>query len=265
VSAALVLLTAIPVAAQDVRLTPDQQREFLRTAKVINARPIGKGVTNSLRLTLTNGVVTHDAAFQSINERASDTDRRNLRKRAGELNFVDSYMYNIAAYELATLLGLDDMMPATVDRTYQGRRGSLTWWVDDVLMDEAERERTNTQPPSGVDFQRERMRMIVFAELIGDIDRNKGNVLYTKDWRVIMIDFTRAFRLHPELRQPTMLTVISRDLWHRLQKLTRQDVNRVADRYLNLGEVGAMMQRHKALIDHYARRIETYGESGILY
>ena len=47
------------------------------------------------------------------------------------------------------------------------------------------------QPASPLDFQRQRMRMVVFAELIGDVDRNKGNVLYTSDWRVIMIDFTR--------------------------------------------------------------------------
>jgi hypothetical protein len=120
---AVVVLVATSAAQQDVRLAPDQQREFLRSAEVVSSRPIGKGITGSLRLTLSDGKITHDAAFQSIDDRASDEDRRQMRRRAGELNFVDSYKYNIAAYEIARLLGVDDMMPVTVPRRYQGRNG----------------------------------------------------------------------------------------------------------------------------------------------
>jgi hypothetical protein len=114
-----VLLSALLVVpalstAQDKRLSPEQQREFLRSAKVTASRPIGKGITGSLRLTLSDGTLTHDAAFQSIEDRATDDDRRQMRKRAGELNFVDSYKYNIAAYEISRMLGIDDMMPVTV-------------------------------------------------------------------------------------------------------------------------------------------------------
>jgi hypothetical protein len=259
------VLVAVGATAQDARLTAEQQREFLREAEVISARPIGKGVTGSLRLTLSDGKITHDAAFQSIDDRTSDEERRQMRKRAGELNFVDSYKYNIAAYEIARLLGVEDMMPVTVPRRFRGRDGSLTWWVDDVLMDEAERENSPVQPPAPLDFQRQRMKMVVFAELVGDVDRNKGNVLYTKDWRVLMIDFTRAFRLHRELRYPATLRTISRDLWQRLQKLTRDDVQRVADRYLTLEETAAMMRRHGELIEHYEKLIKLHGEGSVLY
>jgi hypothetical protein len=269
-AAHIVLLSALLVVpalstAQDKRLSPEQQREFLRSAKVTASRPIGKGITGSLRLTLSDGTLTHDAAFQSIEDRATDDDRRQMRKRAGELNFVDSYKYNIAAYEISRMLGIDDMMPVTVERRYQGRVGSLTWWVDDVLMDEAEREKSPNQPPSPLDFQRQRMKMVVFAELIGDVDRNKGNVLYTKDWRVIMIDFTRAFRLHRELRVPASLSTISRDLWERLQKLTRNELRRTTDEYLTLEESAAVMQRHRLIVEHYNRLIKLHGEGSVLY
>ena len=70
------------------------------------------------------------------------------------------------------------------------------------MMDEEEREKSNAQPPNALAFARQRQHMFDFAELVRDVDRNKGNVLYTKDWRVIMIDFTRAFRLEHELRYP---------------------------------------------------------------
>ena len=250
---------------QDVRLTPEQQRNFLLTAKVVSSRPIGKGITGSLRLTLSDGTLTHDAAFQSIDDRTSDEARRRGEKRAGELNFVDSYKYNLAAYEISRLLGLDGMMPVTVERRWQGRTGSLTWWVDDVLMDEAAREKSPSQPPSSREFQQKRMKMVVFAELVGDVDRNKGNVLYTKGWDVVMIDFTRAFRLHRELRQPGTLTSIERGLWTRLQGLTRDALRSATERHLTLEESANVMRRHARLIEHYTQLIGERGEGAVLY
>jgi hypothetical protein len=214
---------------------------------------------------LTDGAVTHDASFQTIDDRTSAEGRRRGQKRAGELNFVDSYQYNLAAYEISRLLGVDDMMPVTVERRVRGRPGSLTWWVDDVLMDEAARETSAVQPPQPLAFQQQRMRMTVFAELVGDVDRNKGNILYTNGWRVVMIDFTRAFRLHRELRQPQVLTSIERNLWQRLQALTRSVLRRAVDRHLTLEESAAVMGRHAALIEHYTRLISERGEGAVLY
>lgn len=266
---ALLLSVAVagarPYAQPGAQLTQDEQRAFLLKAEIVNARPAGKGITGSLRLTLSDGRITHDAGFQSIDDRASIEDRRRMRKRAGELNFVDSYKYNIAAYEIARLLQLDDMMPVTVERRYQGKMGSLTWWVDDVLMDEAEREQSPEQPPVPLEFQRQRMKMFVFAELVGDVDRNKGNVLYTKGWRVVMIDFSRAFRLHENLRQPVGLTTIDRQLWQNLLKLTRDGIANAVGTLLTLEEASAVARRQRTLVAHYQQLIKTRGEHIVLY
>jgi hypothetical protein len=264
-AAVVVLLAAAPLVAQQATLSSDQQREFLKNAKVTASRPVGRGVTGSLRLTLSDGTTTHDAGFQSIDTRASDEDRRQGRRRAGERDFVDTYKYNLAAYELARLLGVDDMMPVTVERRWQGNVGSLTWWVDDVLMDEAERAKSKTQPPAALMFQRERMRMFVFAELAGDVDRNQGNILYTRDWRVIMIDFTRAFRLHRSVRVPTTLTTIDRRLWDGLPQLSRADVTRVVGQNLTVDELDAVLARRDAIIEHYTRLIRERGERSVIY
>jgi len=40
-----------------------------------------------------------------------------------ELNFVDSYHYNIAAYELAKLVGMSDVIPVYVERQWNGKKG----------------------------------------------------------------------------------------------------------------------------------------------
>jgi hypothetical protein len=267
-AAAAVLVTSVLSGwgwAQSASLTPEQQREFLLNAKIVSSRPIGKGITNSLRLTLSDGTITHDAGFQSVEMRATAEDIRQGRKRAGELQFADSYMYNLAAYEIARLLSLDHMMPVTVERRYRGQDGSLTWWVDNVLMDETEREAKNLQPPNAIAFVRERQNMWVFAELLRDVDRNKGNIVYTRDWRVIMIDFTRAFRLQPELRNPSLLGLCSRALYQRLQTLTREEVQQAVKRYLTNPELDAVMARRQLIVDHYARLIKEKGENAVLY
>lgn len=45
----------------------------------------------------------------------------------------------------------------------------------------------------------------VFDELIQNRDRNAGNVLWTKDWTMWMIDHPRAFRTGHELLRPDLL------------------------------------------------------------
>ena len=67
--------------------------------------------------------MTHDASFQPIEEHKQITQ---MASGHTEMNFVDSYKYNIAAYTLAEMLGIDDMMPVYVERKYAGNNGSLS-------------------------------------------------------------------------------------------------------------------------------------------
>ena len=94
-------------------LSIEQQEEFLKKAKVLRTRAVGKGVTGTLRATLTDGTLTHDASIQTIDE-----SMREFRSNHGtELNFVDSWRYNVAAYRLDRLLEID-MTPPSVERTH---------------------------------------------------------------------------------------------------------------------------------------------------
>ncbi|HKU24992.1 MAG TPA: hypothetical protein VJQ54_05935, partial [Candidatus Sulfotelmatobacter sp.] len=97
-------------AADEPRLTKEQMQHFLLTAKVVDSRDARKGVTNTKRLTLSDGTLTHDGSFQSIDEH-----KATMQFVTGtEINFVDSYKNNIAAFALAELLGIEDMLPVYV-------------------------------------------------------------------------------------------------------------------------------------------------------
>lgn len=266
------VLGASPIAARQPGAPPrpstsspplavDAQLAFLASAKVVSTRRIGKGTTGALRVTLSDGGLTHDAAFQSIaTEPFADG-----RKRAGELRFADHYRYNVAAWRLAVLLGLGEMMPPTVERRIGGRLGALSWWIDDVAMDEAEREATNAQPREALPFSRQRQAMSIFAELVRDMDRNKGNIVYTTDWRVIMIDFTRAFRLDETIRTPSQLATCSRSLLAAMQGLTKGSVERAVAGALTEREIAAVLARRDLVVQHFQQLIQARGEAIVLY
>ena len=264
VAAGLALLTASGTIAQP--LTKAAMQEFMLTADIVESEPIGKGVTHPWRLTLSDGAFSHDVAFQSVNQKR---DRQRLGRRT-ELEFVDAYRYNIAAYRIAELLGIDHMMPVTVERAWKGIPGAMSWWVDHVMMDEQERDGLddgdeNKWPDDVQDFYRQKSRMLVFAELVYDTDRNKGNVVYDADWKHWMIDFSRAFRIWHELQAPANIPQCDRDFLERMRGLTRAGLRERAGEYLTAWEMNAVLDRRDKLVEHFELLIEQKGERLVLY
>ena len=257
----LLLAGATQAWAQTPTLTNDEIREFLLTAEVVEAEQTGKGTTRPWRLTLSDGTLTHDAHFQSV-------DRNEGARRVGkhyERNFIDSYRYNIAAYRLAELVGLADMMPVTIEREWDGKTGSLSWWLDDVMFDEQTRQQARNWPDDMARWSAQMSRMLLFAELVHDTDRNHGNIVYTGNWTLKMIDFTRAFRPGDELQRPNNLTRIDRAFFERLQMLTEESVKERTDPYLTGDEIDAVLKRQDAIVDHLTQLIETKGENRVLF
>jgi hypothetical protein len=255
-------IVAFDAAAQP--LTPAQQADFLRTARIVKSAPIGKGVTRPFRLTLSDGGFTHDAAFQSVNE--TRTMSNTGRGGKPELNFVDSWRFNIVAHRLAALLGIGDMVPASVERSWNGKAGALTWWVDDVLMDDEGRRKSGAEPPDEAEWVKQQFRMRVFTQLAYDTDRNQGNILITKGWRVVMIDFTRAFRSWKTLPDPAnILRRCDRGLLTAMRGLTRESVQQAAGVYLTNFETESLLARRDLIVAHFDKLVAQLGEASVLY
>lgn len=249
------------LGADDQHLSKEEIKHFLLTAKVINSKSSAKGVTHPTRLTLSDGTITHDASFQSIDEHKPEMK---LESGAIVLNFVDSYKYNIAAYALAELVGLDDMLPVYVERKWQGHTGSLSWWLP-VKMDEADRMARKLEPPDPDAWNKQMYKLRVFDELVYDTDANLTNVLIGQDWQIWRIDFTRAFRLNKDLRNPGNLVQCDRRLFERIKAL---DANELAEKtrgYLNKDEVKALMARRDKIVAFFDELIKQKSENEVLY
>jgi hypothetical protein len=243
-------------------LSDEEIERFLLKAKVTKTKGIKKGVTGSLQATMTDGKITHDAHIQTIDERKQQF----VGDKGGvEFDFRDSWEFNIAGYRIDRLIGMN-IVPVSVQRNHGYSPAAFTWWLDDVKMDEEERlERKKKDPtkesePPDVEKWNQQMQMVrVFDELIGNVDRNLGNLVITNDWRVWPIDHTRAFRTNKQLKTPANVTRADRAVFERMKALDKETLKKATGKHLSTFQIDAILARRDAIV----KRLEGLGPSAL--
>jgi hypothetical protein len=248
-------------ATDEPTLSKEQIKQFLLTAKVVDKRPVHTGVTSTFRLTLTDGTLTHDAHFQPVEEHKPVMKFADGRT---EMNFVDSYKYNIAAYALAELVGFDDMMPVYVERKVDGKAGSVSWWLP-WKMDDVQRMKQKLEPPDKDSWNNQMYKIRVFDNLVYDTDPNLTNVLIGEDWKLWRVDFSRAFRTFKDVKEPKDLVRCDRQLLEKLKALNANDVTEKTKGYLTKDEVKGVMARRDKIVERFQKLIAEKGENEVLY
>jgi hypothetical protein len=237
-------------------LTVEQKEKFLRTAKVVNVKTAKKGITGAQDATLSDGKITHMASIQTIDETKTvfqPTDG------PPEFNFRDTYVFNIAAWKLARMLGIGDMVPVSVSRSYQNKGGSFTWYVDDVALDEDARVKKKMEPPDPDSWNREIQVMHVFDQLIYNTDSNATNLVIDKQWQIWLIDHTRAFRLQKTFQDPKMVSRCDRNLLAKMKALDQPTLQKELRAELNKAQIQALLARRDLLVKFF----ENKGESAL--
>lgn len=259
----LILILSVSAQARLQRPVPlpletrAQREAFLSEANIVPAAPADG--RRSGRATLDDGTRKHDAWFETAD--GSDPTRR-------------SYRFNVAAYELDKVLGLN-LVPPAVERAVSGRPASLIWWVDDVAMNELDRRRKGIDPPDLERWSRQVQAVRVFDELISNTYRDTSpplylnsvwdNLLITTDWTVWITDHTGAFRTRKELQDPESLTRCPRNVLTRLRELNRELLQQALRKYLSSQQIDALEVRRALLVRHFDDQIVTKGEAVVLY
>ena len=241
--------------------TDEALLDFLRTADVKTEKQITSGgITFPYKLLIEKDGVRSDAIFRDIDEEKLVAQ---LARGKSELYFRDSYIFEPAAYELALMLGLDSVPPATLRRVHN-KKGSIQIWVENAMTD-MKRAKENIKPPDEQQWNKQLQVMNVFDALIYNTDRNRGNILITPDWKLWMIDHGRAFRRHPTLQTPDALKQCERGFYQHLKALDEAQVRARLKEYLTSNELDALWKRRALILDHFAKRIAEQGEDQVLY
>jgi len=243
------------------KLTCEEMEQFLRDAKIGRQRDIPKGVTLPKRATLTSddGKIVHDASIQTIHE--SKTAFTSLR--SSELNFKDWWEFNVAGYELAKMLDLN-MVPPYVERKVGGKSASLSWWINDAMM-EVDRIHKKLDSPDLDTWNKEMYTLRVFNQLIYNTDDNLTNVLISPDWHLWMIDFTRAFRAHKDIAQVKNLVQCDRRLLAKMKELNKEVLKEKIRRYVTGAEIDGLLARRDKIVKFFEDEVAKKGEAAVLF
>lgn len=191
--------------------------------------------------------------------------------------YLENWMWEIAAYRLDRFLGLN-MVPVTIERRFQGDRGSLQLWVEDVFpyndvlkgrikMPEGYR---GVQVSLAVYLQR------AFDNLICNEDRHANNILITRDWRIILIDHSRSFRTKGRYfnklvfsekggKSPGTMAALPAAFIEKLKSLTPEILRRLTDPYLTDEEIAAVLVRRDLILKEIDRLVEKNGKAAVIY
>ena len=252
-------LAQAPAPAPTTALTCEEIETFLKTARVGSQRTLPVGVTVPSRAMLDDGRLRHEAVIQTVDI----TKTSHPTPTGTELNFRDSWQFNVAGYELAKMLNLN-MVPPYVERSVSGSRASVSWMIPDVIM-ERDRVLKKISPPEMEVWNAQVLASKLFHELIADTDVNMTNLLITKDWRLWLIDFSRAFRLNKKLQEPERLTAVDRTLFAAVRALNREEMERRLRRWIDRPRIEAVLARRDLIVRLFEAQIAAKGESAVLY
>ena len=85
------------------------------------------------------------------------------------------------------------------------------------------------------------------------------------DWKIWRVDFTRAFRLHKDRKDPKDLVRCERQLFEKLKALDGNEVAAKTKGYLAKDEAKAVMARRDKILAYFQKLISEKGESEVLY
>jgi hypothetical protein len=120
--------------------------------------------------------------------------------------------------------------------------------VDDVLMDEGQRLKSKKAAPDATLWNQQMWLVRMFDQLIYNVDRNLGNLVIDTRWTIWMIDHSRAFRTHDQLKTPANLSKIDRQVFDRLKALDEPTLKKTMADYLTPSEIRGLLKRRDLIV-----------------
>ncbi len=188
--------------------------------------------------------------------------------------YLDDWKWEIAAYRLDKLLGLN-MVPPYVEKRFQENRGVVSLEAE-YMMKFREKQEKNIKCPRRylIAYNKATYLMRAWDNLLANEDRNEGDILITEDWRLILIDHSRSFRtskkytknlIHAGKGDKEQIMMLPRTFIESLKRLDFEKIKNAVGDYLTDKEIDAVLIRRDLLLKEIDRLIEKFGKNIFLY
>jgi len=184
--------------------------------------------------------------------------------------YMDRWRWEIAAYRLDKLLGLN-MIPPYVEKRFQEDRGVISLEATYMMKYREKQEKKIKCPNRYVySFNRATYLWRFWDNLIANEDRNWGDIFITEDWRIIIIDHSRSFRTYKKFKHKRKgndepIKELPRALVEKLKSLNFEMIKNAVGEYLTDKEINAVLVRRDLLLKEIDRLIEKFGEDKFFY
>jgi hypothetical protein len=175
----------------------------------------------------------------------------------------DWFGYDVAAYKVDRLLGLN-RMPPIVERKFKRRGGAFGIWLEGTVTEHYRRENGH-EPPNLAYWNQQQQIMRLFNNLVANRDPNLGNSLIDQNWRLWFIDCTRCFGSNADLLTPQGITNCDRGVWQALQELNEEDLEAALSEQLGPAEIEALLKRRDKLVQHIQELVAERGEEMVFF
>lgn len=226
----------------------EKWEEFLRTAEITASdQPWEErdAVTRPWRLTLEKDGIIKQAIWKNPEGRMK--------------GFLENWRWEIAAYQLDKYLDLN-MVPPTVEKRFKGDRGSCQLMIDYWISLKDKYDQKIDVPAYKVfHWNRALYLQRAFDNLIANEDRHQNQFLITEDWRMILIDHSRAFRTTKKFTNnliydknykegPRLMKELPREFVEKLKNLNYEIIEEIAGEYLKDKEIQAVLLRKDLIL-----------------
>lgn len=191
--------------------------------------------------------------------------------------FLESWKWEIAAYRLDKLLGLN-MVPVTVEKRFQGDLGSCQLWIEDTFTlknqkDEGREKKSYEVFPWNLSLFKQR----AWDNLIYNTDRHLNQYLITReDFRMLLIDHSRSFAVSRASMKkliydekykegPFLMKQLPRTLYDNIKALTAVKIREAVGDYLTDEEINAVLTRRDLIVAWVENYIKKNPEVEVIY
>ncbi len=205
------------------------------------------GITGPELYTIECGGVERRVVVKRVDKSTLGVER--FEGGTWEVGFSDSYRYERAAYLLDRELGMD-MVPVAVIRKVDRQPSALIEFID-----HARHEQDSPHAPSDAELEelaRKKGIMALFDALIFNTDRNRSNWLVDDaDWRLYLIDHSRAFRTVSDLPETYAgtRTCLPAELYERLRGLRTEPLIELLGATLSKRQITTIVARRDKLVE----------------